>query len=110
MAKKILYNVTILIDHAYHNEWYKWMVNIHLPEMMSTGFFESFKMSKILGVDEEQGVNYAVQYISRSVHDFIEYRDHHAKKMQEKHQKKFASKYVAVRTVMEIVEEGWHAV
>ena len=107
MAYRILYNVTILIDHSRHDKWLQWMREKHIPEVMATGMFDSYKLTRILGADETQGVNYAVQYVSPDMESFLHYRDHFSANLQKNHKDQFGDHYVAFRTVMEIVGEGW---
>ena len=61
---KILYNVTIKISTDLHIEWLEWMKRVHIPEVMATGCFESYRITRILGDDDEHGVGFAVQYVS----------------------------------------------
>lgn len=103
---KIIYNVTVLIDIEADDEWKSWMIENHIPEVMDTGCFESWKVSRILGADESQGINYAVQYISPSFEKFQEYRDNHASRLQKEHNILFKERYVAFRTLMETISEG----
>ena len=36
----IIYNITVsIIDQNIHQNWLKWMKEIHIPEVMDTGFF-----------------------------------------------------------------------
>ena len=103
---KIIYNITVLIDHQVHDEWKEWMVQQHIPQVMDTKCFESWRMSRILGADESQGINYAIQYIAPSMQVFIQYRDQHATKLQQEHKNQFGKYYVAFRTLMEAINEG----
>lgn len=40
-----IYNVTINIDESVHDEWFKWMKEKHIPDMLSTGKFSKAQMS-----------------------------------------------------------------
>ena len=42
----VLYNVTINIDYAVHDEWLDWMKNVHIPDVMNTGLFIDCKLCK----------------------------------------------------------------
>lgn len=106
MAHKLLYNVTTLVDHSIHDEWLLWVKTIHIPQIMATQFFSEFKVSKILGSDESQGVNYAMQFVAHSMDDFLHYRDIHLKELQQQQKEKFGEKYVSFSTVMEIVHDN----
>ncbi len=98
----IIYNVTVKIDHAVHDEWFNWMKKIHIPEVMSTGYFLNNQIFKIL-VDDEDGISYSIQYSCANMQDLLDYQKFHATDLQKKHQDKFGNQYVAFRTVLEKV-------
>lgn len=103
---KILYNITIKIESPLQEEWLKWMKSVHIPDVMSTGHFESYKLTKILGDDDEYGLGFAIQYVALNIESFNRYQTNDAKRLQLEHSSRYEGKYVAFRTLMEIVEEG----
>lgn len=105
MGLKILYNVTVKIDLDVNDEWLSWMKETHIPDVMMTGKFDAWKLTKILGDDDPHGVTYAVQYTAPDMDTFLEYSQYHAPKLQAEHRDKFAGKFGAFRTLMEVVDE-----
>lgn len=103
---KILYNVTIKIDTAIKDAWLEWMINIHIPEVMATQCFDSYKLTKIFGDDDEHGTGFAIQYVSNNMASFEKYQTSHAKRLQKEHSDRFEGKYAAFRTLMEVYAEG----
>lgn len=99
----ILYNITVNIDQGIEKEWLKWMKEVHIPEVMATGFFTENKFYKLLHVTEDGGVNYSVQYFTDSIDKVMEYQEKHSKSLQEDFQKKFKDKYVIFRSLLEQV-------
>ena len=99
---KIIYNVTINVDHDVHDEWLKWMKETHIPDVMKTGLFLENRFCKVL-VDEEQGVTYSVQYLAASMKDYELYKQNHAPALQLETKKKFEGKFAAFRTLLELV-------
>lgn len=99
----ILYNVTVKISHDSHADWLKWMQEIHIPEVMDTGLFENSRILKLLGYDDDEGLSYAIQYQCKDMATLEEYQEKHAKALQEKHTTRYKDKYVAFRTLMEVV-------
>lgn len=104
---KILYNITIKIESDIQQEWIEWMKKVHIPDMMSTGCFESYRLTRILGDDDEHGIGYAIQYVSPDMKTFEQYQQNHASQMQRAHSERFSNKYVAFRTLMEIEAEHY---
>ena len=102
---EILYNVTIKIDKDISDEWLEWMTTEHIPEVMGTGYFQSYRLLKIYGDDDEYGLGFAVQYIAPDIESYLNYQANAAKELQKKHAVKYEGKYAAFRTLMEIVNQ-----
>lgn len=98
----IVYNVTVNVDTDIHEEWLKWMKEVHIPEVMQTGLFTENRMFRVM-VDEEAGVTYSIQYSCTSMDDFNTYQKNHAQALQAKHSSRYADKFVAFRTLLEKV-------
>ena len=106
MEPKIVYNVTVKIDINIELGGLKWMKESHIPNVMMTGKFISWRIHKILGDDDPNGGTDAIQYIAPDMDTFLDYNQYHAKQLQEEHKAKYKDRYVAFRTLMEIVEES----
>lgn len=98
----IIYNVTVNIENDVREEWLNWMKTVHIPDVMNTGYFLESKVCKVL-IDEEQGTTYSFQYTCASLEDLKEYQRLHASRLQKDVADKYANKFVAFRTILEIV-------
>lgn len=98
----IIYNVTVKIDNSVHTDWLKWMKEVHIPDVMRTGYFLDNRMMRVL-VDDAAGVNYAIQYTCASMDDLNEYQEKEAKRLQLDHTERYKDKFVAFRTLLETV-------
>jgi hypothetical protein len=98
-----IYNVTIKLDHTIHEDWVKWMNEEHIPEIMKTGCFEKFQFVRLLEIDEEEGPTYAVQYYAVSKAQYNRYIDLYAPKLRQASTDKWGNKFIAFRTLMEVV-------
>jgi hypothetical protein len=99
----IIYNVTIKVEASVVDKWLTWMKEEHLPDMMNTGLFSDYRMSKLMEQDESEDVTFVVQYHTDSIENYESYQTEHAPKMRQKSVSKFADKMVAFRTVMEVI-------
>jgi hypothetical protein len=99
----IIYNVTLKVDAAATEEWVLWMKGEHMPEVLATGLFTECKLCRLLEQDEVEGVTFVVQYLCQSIKEYNDYIDNHALTMREKSNKAFGGKFVAFRTVMEVL-------
>ena len=99
----ILYNVTVGIDLDTEKEWLEWMHSQHIPKVLNTGYFNEFKVYKVLGQEEEDTVSYSIQYFANSLDKVVEYLNKEAPSLSEEHRLKFKDKHVAFRTLLEEV-------
>ena len=102
----LIYNVTIKISPDVHHDWVNWMRDIHIPEVMATACFSSYRFLHLDGYDDEEGFTYAIQYTSPSRALFDIYLAEHAPLLQEKHKEVFGGKFVAFRTILKLIAEG----
>ncbi len=100
----IIYNVTVNIDNSIHTDWLNWMKTVHIPDVMNTGFFLENRMAKVITTQEDEtGHTYAIQYTCANMEDLNEYQDKHSAPLQEAHGKRYQGKFVAFRTLLELV-------
>lgn len=89
-----------------HDEWVTWMKEIHIPDVMSTGMFLEYRMCRLLGMDEPDGITYAIQYYCQNIDTYNLYQNHFANKLQADHAARYRGRFVAFRTLLEVVENG----
>ena len=99
----IIYNVTVKVENDAADAWVDWMKNTHMDDVMSTGLFVDCRLCRLLEQDEMEGVTYAAQYFCEGIEQYNTYIDQHAQNMREKGFKLFGGKFVAFRSVMEII-------
>jgi len=99
----IIYNVTVNIDYQVHDQWLEWMRNVHIPDVMATGYFLESRFAKVLAEDKG-GISYSTQYLCKNMEDLEEYQQKHAARLQADVAKNFEGKFVAFSTLLEVVE------
>lgn len=99
----IVYNVTIKVENEVADKWVKWMKETHIPDLMGTGMFTDTRLCRLLEQEEEDGATFVAQYYCPSMTEYNKYLNEYADTMREKALKAFAGKFVAFRTVMEVV-------
>ena len=99
----LIYNVTVTIDLDRHEEWLKWMLQTHIPDVMNTGMFLSYRMSRLLGHDHPDAEIYTVQYTVKDMTQLERYQEVYAPALQKAHKDLFGDSYAAFRTVMEVM-------
>ena len=101
----IIYNVTVNIEESIEQEWLVWMKEKHIPDVMNTKMFVSAKMTKVLVNEEMGGVTYSVQYSCESMDILTEYQEKYATELKREYAKKYQGKFVAFRTLLEVIQE-----
>tara|TARA_R110000764_G_scaffold86562_1_gene167370 strand:+ start:435 stop:1067 length:633 start_codon:yes stop_codon:yes gene_type:complete len=100
-----IYNVTTNIEETSHDAWVKWMKEIHIPEVLSTGKFLSAKFTKVLIEEDMGGFTYSVQYSVKDKATLERYYEEDAPRLIESIQRNFAGKLVSFKTELEVVDE-----
>lgn len=99
----IIYNVTVNIEESVHDEWLAWMREVHIPDVMKTGMFKEFRLCKVLS-EEDTGLTYSFQYTCDSMEFYEKYRDEFSPALRNQVTDKFGEKFVAFRTLLEIID------
>ncbi len=99
----IIYNVTIKVDNEVASDWVRWMKTEHIADVLNTGLFTECRLSRLLEQDEADGVTYSAQYVCDTIEQYERYIAAHAEGMREKGRNLFGGKFVAFRSVMEVI-------
>jgi hypothetical protein len=100
----LLYNVTVTIDKDINEEWVHWMRTVHIPDVMMTGMFISYRMSRLLGHEHVDSEIYSTQYLVKDMAHLLRYQEEFAPELQRQHSERYDGKYAAFRTLMEVVD------
>ena len=98
-----IYNVTIKVNNSILDEWMKWQMQEHIPEIMATGLFSDYKFFRLLEQDETEGITYVIQYFSPSFEHYQKYIEEFATLLNEKSFAKWSDQFIFFQTVMKIV-------
>ena len=101
----IIYSVTVNIDKNIEEDWVKWMKEKHIPDVMKTGCFSEFRITKLLepAPYDENTVTYNIQYTAENLDEYNKYQMLYANDLQKEHSERYAGKFQAFRTLLETV-------
>ena len=99
----LIYNITIKVDHSIAKEWLNWLQEEHVPEIIATGCFSRALILRLRETEENDGVTYAIQYYTEREALYNEYIEKYADDMRKKGREKWGNKYIAFRSVLEVV-------
>lgn len=103
IIEMIIYNVTVNVDPSIHADWFEWMQNLHIPEVMSTGFFNDYRILKVLS-DEDTGLTYSIQYSCDTMEKYKDYEMNFAPKLRNDVIQRYKEKFIAFRTLLEVIK------
>jgi len=98
----IIYNVTVNVEDSIHDEWLSWMKEVHIPDVMKTGMFSAYRLSRVLS-DEDTGLTYSFQYSCDNMEKYERYIREFAPALRNDVTGKFGDKFVAFRTLLEVI-------
>lgn len=99
----IIYNVTIKVEASIANDWLAWLKDEHIADVLGTGCFINTRVMKLLDIDEAEGPTYAIQYFAETRSLYDQYIEKHAGVMRQKSFEKWGDKFIAFRSVMEVI-------
>ena len=102
----IIYNTTTKVDHSIHAVWLAWMQQEHIPFVMESGYFLEYKLARLLGVDESDGITYAFQLVLANRLTFNLYQEKMALQHQSVFDKKYGERALSFRSVLDVVSKG----
>lgn len=99
----IIYNVTVNVENEIAEQWLKWLKEVHVSEVVGTGCFTNARILKLCDTNEAEGVTYTVQYAANTLRDYENYLEKYANEMRQKAFDKWGNRFIAFRTVMEVI-------
>jgi len=101
----IIYSVTVTIKKEVEEEWLKWMKDVHIKDVMKTGYFTDWQIYK-QNIPENSPVEttYLINYFSESFTKYEEYVNKEAPRLQKEHIERFPGKSKSARSVYTLLE------
>jgi hypothetical protein len=99
----IIYNVTIKVENDIVEDWINWMQGEHINDLIATGLFVRCRLCRLLEQDETDGVTFSAQYECDNLEKYNTYISDYAPIMREKGFKRFGGRFIAFRSVMEVL-------
>ncbi|MBS7566137.1 DUF4286 family protein [Mucilaginibacter sp. Bleaf8] len=96
----IIYNETFVVEEAVHQQWLQWMKEEHIPAVIKTGCFESYKILAVLDSPNE-GVTYCIQYLTPDINRYQEFVAQYAQQLHIRHHQQFENRYVLFNSLMQ---------
>ncbi len=101
----MLYVVILAIDGSRATDWVKWMIDVHIPEVMETGCFVKATMVRDADGDRAGRVGYRCYFRSATDADLDRYHNEYAKELQARHTGRYGNSFTARREVLPVVTQ-----
>lgn len=102
----LIHNVTSKVDHSVHAAWLKWMERAYLPAVMESGTVAGYTLTRLLGVDESDGLTYALLLTFDSRLVFNIYQEKHALSHQQAIRDKWGDGVLGFASTLDVVLRG----
>ena len=100
---KFIYNTTYLVADRQFNPWFKWLTEVHIPNMLGTGSFTRPQIAKVLTEDKKQeGVSVSVQFLVNDLITLQLWEENDAELMQIDLASRFGTEVLSFSTVLEL--------
>ena len=100
----LVYNETFIVDDTIVDEWLTWIKNNHIPSILATGAFDSYKVLTVLDSPNE-GITYCIQYHTDTIERYSDFYYKHMEQLHKTHNAQFEERFALFHTLMETVEE-----
>ncbi len=98
-----IYNVTIKVEPQRAEEWLEWMRNIHIPQVLETGYFVESRICKIVNNEDPEDFTFVIQYTCPTMEDYDHYQKNSAPALRKEMRVIFGDDAFAFRTLMEVL-------
>lgn len=83
--------------------WFKWLTEVHIPNMLGNGSFTSPQIAKVLTEDKEQeGVSVSVQFLVNDLITLQLWEENDAELVQNDLASRFGTEVLSFSTVLEL--------
>lgn len=101
-----VYSVRVTIKKEIEKEWSDWMNNVHINDVIQTGFFTRAEFQKlIIPNNSELESTYQINYSFDSIDSYQKYLETEAPRLQNGHSEKFPNKFKISRAVYQIISK-----
>lgn len=91
------------VEWSIHEKWFQWMLDVYIPEMLSTNCFKEQRLLRLIEIDETEGPTYALQLYLESKEDHNRYIQLFASALNKIFFDCWNDKVIAFSTLMQVV-------
>jgi hypothetical protein len=97
----LIHNITYNIDTNLETDFLNWMREVHIPNVMLTGFPKSFKVMRLLTEIDNGGSTFSVQYNFDSIEGFEVFENEYFDDLNAAVNERYQGKYVFFASLLD---------
>ena len=101
--RMLVYNETFIVDDAIVPGWLEWIKTNHIPSILATGAFDSYKALTVLDSPNE-GITYCIQYQTDTVERYSDFYYKEMERIHQAHNVQFEERFALFHTLMETID------
>jgi hypothetical protein len=98
-----IYNITMQVEWSIHEAWLQWMLDIHIPEILGTGYFTKHQFVRLIEIDETEGPTYALQLYTENKENYDRYMEICSATQMQEQTALWANSVVSFSTLMKVM-------
>lgn len=102
----VLYNSTFCLELDAEEDWRNWMNSYYLPLIRRSGYFETYKILKLMQDSGDGSLTYCCQLFAKTVNDYQLFAIEYERKISDNIKETFGERCLPFNTMLKITEEG----
>jgi hypothetical protein len=99
-----IFNITTKVDNSIAEDWLRWQKEEYIPEVLSTNYFNNFKLFYLMNQDESEGITYVLQFFADTIFNYDSYIKIFAEVHQQKTFKRWNSNFIVFTSLLKSVQ------
>jgi len=100
----IIYNTTYSVSDKVYGSFLKWVKEKHIPQMISSGYFSEFKLSRVLTDEDQDGSSISLQLTAENVTAVSKWREQYGDLFDMEISSLFSVNVLYFSTFLEIID------
>jgi hypothetical protein len=104
LGSMIIYNTTYSVSDKVYGSFLKWVKEKHIPQMISSGYFSEFKLSRVLTDEDQEGNSISLQLTAENVNAVSQWREQYGDLFEMEISSLFSVNVLYFSTFLEIID------
>ena len=97
-------NITTKVDNGFEEDWLEWQKNVHIPGLMDTACFESYRLYQLLEQDDTDGKIFVLQLVANTKENYGIFSNRYEHKFKNDSFLKWGEKCLEFRSLLQNID------